>query len=146
MIAICVLLALAYSCTNSEKKASQGENTQSRQCYIAVYEQDTAYLNLSTMNTGKVTGDLVIHYAQKPKNEGTLEGKFIGDTLFADYSFTTGQSKDKNRNPLAFLREGSKLTLGVGVIEVYLGRAYLAKNPPVNFNKGRFKFSPSNCQ
>lgn len=150
MISTCIWLALTYSCTNSGKTSSQGKNeaqVQNRRCYIAVDGKDTAHLNINTMSDGKVTGDLVINYATKPKNDGTLAGKFSGDTLFVDYTFTTGQSKDTiNRNPLAFLREDSTLTLGVGVIETYMGRSYLVKNPPINFSRGRFKFNPSKCQ
>lgn len=149
------LLALTYSCTNSGKMKSQNDSlsdtnkteVQNRRCYLAIDGKDTAYLNIQTSSGGKVMGDMMIKYAEEPKNEGTLKGEFKGDTLFADYTFTTGDNKEKvNKNPLAFLKEGSKLTLGIGVIETYLGRSYFAKDKPINFERGRFKFNATDCK
>ena len=156
-IFICFFVSTARftSCQNSEKTSSSTDSltaekrsdTQERQCYMAVDGKDTAWLNIETVKSGKVEGDMLIKYAGKPKNDGAIKGEFKGDTLFADYTFTTGDKKgQENRNPLAFLREGNKLTLGVGVIETYLGRAYLSKTEPINFAKGRFKFNKGECR
>ena len=84
-------------------------------------------------------------FSGKPENNGTLKGKFSGDTLYADYTFTTGAKKEFFRNPMAFLKDGDRLILGVGVIETYLGRSYLSEKEPVDFDKARFRFDPATC-
>jgi hypothetical protein len=150
---ICALIILSYGC-NSGTKNKQSQNDtlsannaiQSSQCYVAIDGSDTAYLNLQSLVNGKVTGKMLINYSGKPNNNGTLAGQFKGDTLFADYTFTIGENKTINKNPLAFLRDGSRMTLGVGVIETYLGRSYFAKGEPINFERGRFKFDSLECK
>ena len=154
LICLALLAALFISCQNSGKTTSTADSlseeknagVQERQCYMAVDGKDTAWLNIQTVKSGKVEGDMLIKYDGKPNNDGKLKGEFKGDTLFADYTFTTGDKKEENRNPLAFLREGNKLTLGVGVIETYLGRSYLSKTEPIDFAKGRFKFNSTDCK
>jgi hypothetical protein len=153
IICIAALMAGIYSCNNSGKTNTGSDSTsnaadakKSLQCYIAIDRKDTARLSVQTNSAGKVQGNLVIHYEENPAHKGTFEGKFSGDTLFADYTFTTGDKKEVSRNPLAFLKEGNKLILGVGTIETYLGRSYLAKDKPIEFDKGRFRFDSTDCK
>ena len=147
------LLMLAYACNSgNDNKQSQtdslsGSNAiQSSRCYIAIDGADTAYLNIQNLASGKVNGKMLINYSGKPNNTGTLAGEFKGDTLFADYTFTSGENKTVNKNPLAFLKEDSRMTLGVGTIETYLGRSYFAKGKPIDFERGRFKFDSLECK
>jgi hypothetical protein len=150
---IAALMAGIYSCNSSERKSNGNDSvagtsaaTEDIQCYLAIDRNDTAHLSIQTISGDKVQGDLVISYAKSPAHKGTLTGKFSGDTLFADYTFTTGEKKEVSRNPLAFLKEGNRLILGVGTIETYLGRSYLAKDKPIEFDKGRFKFDATDCE
>ncbi|WP_094572914.1 hypothetical protein [Mucilaginibacter xinganensis] len=118
-----------------------------KQCYIAVDNKDTAFLNIEIHKSKKVSGKLIFKYAEDAKNEGAVDGKYSGDTLFADYSFTTGTLKNiVNKNPLAFLKKGGGLALGVGVIETYLGNSYFSKIKPIDFERGRFKFKITDCK
>ncbi|MNI50610.1 hypothetical protein D3C73_1052810 [compost metagenome] len=99
------------------------------------------------MASGKVEGSLLIKYANKPQNNGKIDGKFSGDTLYVDYRFNTG--KDSTRvftNPLAFLKKDGKLVMGVGQIETTLGRSYFAKGKPINYEAGKFIFTAVNCK
>lgn len=150
---LCAALLL-FGCNNSSKKTAQTDSLATAvtdtilrsQCYMAIDGKDTAYLNINTLNSGIVTGDMKINFSINPDNDGTIEGKFIGDTLFADYTFTTEINKEKqNKNPLAFLKTGERLTLGIGVIETSLGKSYFVKDKPINFERGRFKFDPIEC-
>lgn len=148
-----VFSALVYGCgSGSENKQSQSDSQsrkdsiQDSQCYIAIDGADTAYLNLDSRASGKITGKLLIDFSEKPKNDGTLEGEFKGDTLYANYTFTTGENKTVYKNPLAFLKDGSKLHLGVGEIESYLGKSYFKKGTVIDFERGRFKFDTSECE
>jgi len=126
----------------NEQKATWGKP----ECYTAIFEKDTAYLSIQRSADKKVKGDLLIQYSKNPKNEGTLTGDFRGDTLFADYTYTVGTYKDRiNKNPLAFLKKGDSLIIGIGEIETYAGRAYFKPGAPINFDKGRFRFVTSSC-
>ena len=149
----CALIIVTYGCNSgNQNKQSQADSAStnnvilSRECYLAVDGADTAYLRIENRAKSKVTGTLLINYSGNPNNNGTLSGEFRGDTLFADYTFTIGQNKTVNRNPLAFLKDGSRMTLGVGTIETYLGRSYFAKGKPIEFERGRFKFEATTCE
>lgn len=146
-------LALVYGCgSGSDNKQSRTDSqsgkdsVQSSQCYIAVDGPDTAYLNLDSRANGKITGKLLINFSEKPKNDGALEGEFKGDTLYANYTFTTGENKTVYKNPLAFLKDGGRLHLGVGEIESYLGKSYFKKGTTIDFERGRFKFDSLACK
>jgi hypothetical protein len=137
------------SCNEGNNKSHQKLHSDllvKKQCFIALFRQDTALLRIDSFKSGKITGNLVMKYSKSPKYDGTLKGKFNGDTLFADYTFITDSVKTAfNRNPLAFLKKENELVLGVGVIMVYPGGSFLSKSKPINFEKGRFRFKPVNC-
>lgn len=146
-----------YSCNQGAKKnpnASEDRASLITACYIAVFEKDTAYLKTQTDTSGKITGDLTISYGEvkpnsleKELNVGTIAGEFRGDTLFADYTHTSGSiNKQGFKNPLAFLKVGENLVLGVGEIETHLGRSYFVKDKPIDFEIARFRFVPMNCE
>ena len=155
LIASCMIL----SC-NRGKDSSVGSKTESvqsdvkEQCYLAVFEKDTANMKLNTTTDGDVTGDLVIDFGElKPNslekviNKGKVKGSYRGDTLFVNYIYTSGTINETvYQNPLAFLRRGEQLILGVGDVESAMGRAYFVKDKPINFDIGRFKFEPVDCK
>lgn len=116
-------------------------------CLMAIDNPDTAYLKLNYLKSGKVTGNLMIKFLEKAKNDGQLTGQFSGDTLFADYTFKIGSSNPTvYKNPLAFLRKDGGLILGVGQIETYLGKSFFAKDKPIDFRQVRFVFDEVKCK
>ncbi|WP_316811265.1 hypothetical protein [Pedobacter heparinus] len=147
-------LSVLFSCTQSGNKDSElkdslamADTMTNKQCYVAVDGKDTADLSIKTMNSGKVTGKLVINYAEKGKNDGEIAGAFKGDTLFVDYTFKIGtENKTIYKNPLALLNKDGKLILGVGQIETTMGRSYFVKGKPISFDKGRFTFAVADCK
>lgn len=145
-------MLLMFSCGQGTKDNKQAEQARKdslikNNCFIAVDGKDTANLKIKTLDNGKVTGALVINYLDKGKNDGLLEGKFSGDTLFADYTFKIGKTNPTvYKNPLAFLKKDGKMILGVGQIETNLGKSYFVKGKPISFEKGRFTFSPQDCK
>ncbi|WP_097133097.1 hypothetical protein [Pedobacter xixiisoli] len=144
-------LPLAYSCGQGGNKESKEETSKVvadtvKQCYTASFEGDSAILDLKVIDSVKVIGDLVIKYAEKPHNNGIVRGEFKGDTLYVDYSFKTGQNKQEFSNPLVFLKQGTNLKMGVGVIETSFGRSYFAKDKPINFERGKFDFVTTECK
>lgn len=142
-------LALLASCsnTNTESKKETTKVISKQECYVAVDGTDTAYLNLNITNAGDVAGDLLIKYTGKDQNIGKIAGKFSGDTLFVDYTFTVGETDQPiYKNPLALLKKEKQLVLGVGQIETTLGRSYFVKGKPINFERGKFTFEPTICK
>ncbi len=148
-----ILSTLLNACNGNQKKPSGTKNIVEKEkplrtaCYEAIDAKDTAYLKLETFNKGKVKGELKFTYRKKPKNEGIVDGEFVGDTLFLNYTFNAGDNKTTTyKNPLAFLKSDEKLTLGVGEIRTYLGRSYLDKKEKIDFEKGRFIFKSVPCK
>ncbi|NRF41805.1 hypothetical protein [Pedobacter foliorum] len=150
-----IALPLAFSCTQGGNKTSELKDSTkmdtadaqvSKECFIAIDGVDTAHLNVVTSAQGKVTGGLVIKYLEKGTNDGLIAGKFSGDTLFVDYTFKIGTNKTIYKNPLALLKKDGKLVLGVGQIETSLGKSYFVKGKPINFERGRFTFAPTECK
>lgn len=152
-----IITLFMYSCNQGTKKnpnASADSTSLVNTCYIAVFEKDTAYLKTQADTSGKVTGDLTMNYGEvqpnsleKVNNVGTIAGEFRGDTLFVDYTHTSGSINKKGfKNPLAFLKVGENLVLGVGQIETHLGRSYFVKDKPIDFEIGRFRFVPLDCE
>lgn len=142
-------LPLAYSCSQggNDKSGAKADLTDTvKQCYVSSFEGDSAVLNLKITDSIKVEGDLLILYANKPQNKGIVRGEFKGDTLYVDYSFKIGEGSTGFSNPLAFLKTGSNLKMGVGVIETTLGRSYFVKDKPINFERGKFDFIPTTCK
>lgn len=146
-----------YSCNQGTDKNQQDAVDSvalNINCYTAIFENDTAYLKIQTDKNDLVTGDLTMKYGEvKPNslenviNVGTISGKYNGDTLFVDYTHTSGSIHKKGFvNPLAFLSSGDTLILGVGDIITHLGRTYFVKDKPIDYKIARFRFIPSDCQ
>lgn len=144
-------LPFAVSCgggnnqANKEDKSTVVRDTL-KQCYTSSFEGDSAVLNIKIIDSVDVVGDLVVNYAEKPANKGIVRGSFKGDTLYVDYSFKTGNSPTEFSNPLVFLKKENNLKMGVGVIETSYGRSYFVKDKPINFEKGKFDFAPTECK
>jgi hypothetical protein len=90
---------------------------------------------------------MVMKELDSPIKDGTIEGKFSGDTLLVDYSYVVGTT-DKTifKNPLALLKKEKELILGNGKIETYLGKTYFVKGQPIDYEKVKYKFSETGCK
>jgi hypothetical protein len=147
-------LPYLFSCNSSADKnannnetAIKGTTVISDNCLVSVDELDSAKLNYKILSDGKVTGTLVINYLEKGKNDGKIEGKFKGDTLFVYYTFKIGtQNPTVYKNPLALLKQDSTMVLGVGQIETYLGQSRFVAGKPIRFDRSRFTFTPVPCK
>lgn len=147
----CLLLACIgfVSCKNEEKQKAklEAEKPISVACYQALYENDTIDLTINTLKEGKISGNMVMKMVGSPINIGVIEGKFHGDTLYADYSFAHKEGeKETFKNPIAILKRGDSLILGNGKIEIYLGRSYFDKKSPIDFDNVKYKFAKINCK
>lgn len=148
---VAVILFL-FSCNQNNNKTSAVTDDNSadavlkNECFVSADKLDSAFLDLKTLKSGKVKGNLVFTFVEKDKNHGEVEGVFKGDTLYVDYTFKIGPSATIYKNPLALLKKDGKLILGVGQIETSLGKSYFVKGKSINFDKGRFTFSETDCK
>ncbi|WEK18855.1 MAG: hypothetical protein P0Y49_18935 [Candidatus Pedobacter colombiensis] len=148
-------LPLLFSCNQNAQKNQELKDSLNavskglapKECYMAIDGKDTATLVIRPILNDKLSGHLLINYETKGKNDGEFEGAYKGDTLFVDYTFQIGTTnKTVYKNPLAFLKKDGKLILGVGQIETNVGKSYFVKGKPINFDKGRFTFAPTDCK
>ncbi len=143
LLLVCVGLG---SCNKNQKEAGTqalNEKPIEVKCYKAIYEKDTINLKINTLKNNKVSGDMVMKFADMPVKDGKIAGEMRGDTLFADYTFALGANTFKN--PIAILKRGEELILGNGQIETYLGASYFAKGKPIDFDNVKFKFTAVDC-
>lgn len=146
-------LAFIFGCGQAPKEATTSIPAglkAGKQSYIALFEKDSAKLDIDIDQYGKVTGALTIKYGELKGemtelivNKGEItNGEFKGDTLVANYNFTSGNDKTMYTNPLALLHKGDTLVMGAGKIGNYLGRTYFDPKFPIEYQKARFKFVP----
>jgi hypothetical protein len=108
--------------------------------YRAISEKDTAWLSIDT-SSKIINGVLTFHYPDKKERyEGKFKGELYGDTLKGHYDFKINKAEKWNRNPVAFLKEGDKLTMGVGHFMLVMGSAHFDNRVPIDYDRGRFVF------
>lgn len=154
-----LLISILVSGCNHDTRNSAQRNEDNyklikspEQCFIAVYQKDSAFLKFKSMPKGKIQGKLVMKYSEpdpitseKEFYHGEITGEFKKDTLFVDYIFADGAKPTMYRNPLALLKKDNTLILGFGAIENYLGKTWFINHKAINFNKSRFQFQPAEC-
>ena len=140
------IASLTSACNQEQPKVQSGKvvPTIVKVCYVAVDESDTVLLTITDQRKS-IEGNLTFNYTNGVTHKGTLKGLMHGDTLLADYNFTTGDGKWR-RNPVALLKRNGRLILGVGIMETTWGRNYFAKSQPIDYDKGRFIFKEVNCE
>lgn len=100
-------------------------------CYVYYSGGDKILLQF-TKNGNKVTGALDYALAEKDANVGTFKGFMKGDTILADYTFTS-EGKNSVRE-IAFLFEDNQFLEGSGEVTV--------KGDTVRFaDKGKLQFN-----
>ncbi len=100
-------------------------------CYRYASEKDTVLLQMENMND-EVAGTLSYNYFEKDKNDGTFEGKMVGDTLRANYTFDS-EGTTSIREVL-FVKKGNKLIEGFGEMEDADGKMKFKNNTKFTFN------------
>lgn len=110
-------------------------------CYASFSGKDTILLKIEVF-PNVVTGILKYHIWEKDKNEGTIEGKFAGDTLFANYTFSAeGQTSVRE---VAFLINGDQAIEGHGDMEEKNGKMVFTDKAGIDFSKGT-RLTPIDC-
>jgi hypothetical protein len=156
LIALISLIIFSCSYPKQEKVVSHIPDhfKPGNYCYKALFEKDSASLFFTITADHEIKGQLNVNYhdtsAASPGHQptaGNFTGTFRGDTLYADYYFTSGANKDARYvNPIALLLKGDTLIMGHGRIYYYLGRTYFDDKTPIDYIKSRFRFVPAGCK
>ncbi|MFA9190577.1 hypothetical protein AAGV28_04270 [Flavobacterium sp. FZUC8N2.13] len=149
-----LLVCISFeSCKNNEEKKEtkaakiETDTIVSTACYKAIYENDTIDLKVNTLQSGNVSGNMLMKVFKMPSKVGEISGQFHGDTLFASYTFIEGTNEKKTfKNPMAFLKKEDELILGNGQIETSMGASYFVKGEPIDFDRVKYKFSTVDCE
>ena len=89
-------------------------------CYQGIIKQDTINLTLKIKDDQDASGELSYLFFEKDKNNGIVLGKMFGDTLKANYTFTS-EGKESNRE-IVFLRKGKIMIEAYGDVEEIEGK------------------------
>lgn len=106
------------------------------QCYASSGNGSVIEMSFNVNSHQEVNGKLSYNLSGKDKNEGTLIGNMKGDTLIADYTFTSeGVSSVRE---VAFLQKDGTLIEGFGDV--------ISTNDKVTFkDKSKLKFDAKNA-
>lgn len=96
-----------------------GSNTQTEnrrkdvgtKCYRYADERDSIRMSFQQENN-LILGELSYRFFEKDKNDGSIRGVVLGDTIFAEYTFYS-EGKESVRE-VAFLKKDSVLMEGFG--------------------------------
>lgn len=123
ILTISLLLALTLSCNKKSETIETEQEVQTEEPKVAVIEKecfelvkgnDTITLSL-TSSANNVNGELKYDWFEKDGNTGTYSGIFIGDTLFADYTFQSEGMTSVRET--VFVKSGNTLVQGFGDME-----------------------------
>jgi hypothetical protein len=114
-----------------------------KSCYEYVKHRDTVSLAL-VMNANNANGEMIYNLEGKDKNTGTLSGIFIGDTLYADYSFKSEGTNSVRET--VFLRTGDVLTEGHGEMEEKNNKMCFRNPKKVVFDASGIVLSKTDCR
>src|SRR5690606_5901841 len=110
-------------------------------CYLHTRERDSVRLSITVANDS-ASGTLHFKNYQIDGSQGTVEGRFHGDTLLVVYDFHAEGTQ--NRTEEAFLKRGTDLIRGVGDREP-VGNTYrFTDRGAIDFEAGQI-FQPVSC-
>lgn len=110
-------------------------------CYLHIHERDSVWLSI-TVADDSASGTLHFNNYQIDGSQGTVEGRFHGDTLFVVYDFQAEGAQ--NRTEEAFLKRGSNLIRGVGDREPMENTYRFTDRGAIDFKTGQI-FQPVSC-
>ncbi len=102
-------------------------------CYVNISARDTVKLKVETF-PNVVTGTLLYSFFEKDKNTGEIEGRLMGDTLLADYTFMS-EGKRSTRQVIFLVRDSIAIE-GYGAMEEKEGKMVFKDIREIDFDKG----------
>ena len=100
-------------------------------CYIGVIGRDSIFLKIEQF-PNVVSGTLEYKFYEKDNNSGEINGKMNGDTLVADYTFSSEGIKSIRQ--VAFVIKEDLVIEGYGEMEDKNGKMVFKNLQKLNFN------------
>jgi hypothetical protein len=116
-------------------------NFETFDCYTYTLKKDSAFLRIN-ITDNVVSGNLEYNNFEKDSNKGTIKGKMLGDTLLADYTFSSEGATSVRE--VVMIKKGADFTEGYGEAEEKNGRMKFINRAKLNFKKG-MTFKKTNC-
>jgi hypothetical protein len=145
------LLLLLISCNKKSEvdtvtigtgRTAPAEVIREKECYQLISNKDTVMLSI-VQNADNVNGELVYKLYEKDNNKGTISGIFIGDTLFADYTFKSeGMTSVREA---VFVKKGDSLLQGSGEMEEKNNKQCFKQPKALKFENAT-ALTKTNCQ
>ena len=138
-----IFISAFFSCKKEKEKVSAAsektvvEESESKECFRAILKKDTITLTLNIKNGQLSSGNLSYNFYEKDKNEGVLVGELKGDTLYANFTFTSeGISSVRE---VAFLKKGNTYVEGFGdLVEDNKGKSIFKDKKQLKFDGNVF--------
>jgi hypothetical protein len=102
-------------------------------CYLSIVGNDTLSLRTEVLGND-VTGELSYNFREKDDNEGTIRGEMHGDTLIADYTYTSEGIESVRQ--VVFLRQDDGFVEGYGETTTRDGRMVYENPGSLQFDRG----------
>ncbi len=148
LIAFLVLAVSITACNNeAEKKLNtitlvdSVQTSNNQFCYESTNPRDKIILSIHLVGTD-VSGEMLYAIQGKDRNEGTVHGEWIGDTLLVDYLFQAEGTISSRQ--LIFLKEDSMLVEGYGESQEVDGKIRYADRSKLSFGSG-IRLKEVNC-
>lgn len=144
-----IVFAILSSC-HLVKQKDQKEDSSSESpkimipqsnCFRSVTGKDSIWLKLEIF-PNVVTGVLNYAFYEKDNSKGTLEGRIAGDTIYAEYTYSS-EGKESVR-PVVFLLNENTVIEGFGEMLEQDGKFLLGDRSKIDFSKG-IKYQPVDC-
>jgi hypothetical protein len=128
---------LIISCGEPTKEAKPETagpaSSATEECYAFTGDGDTVNLQMA-ISGQDVTGALIHNLDEKDRNKGTISGKLKGDTILADYRFSSEGAESVRE--IVFLKKDGMLYEGYGEMEDKNGKLQFIKNTNLQFTNG----------
>lgn len=134
------LSLLAFACNNrsEDSSASDSDTTEvkvmipAQTCYVGSIGRDSIFLKVERF-PHVVTGTLEYKNYEKDRSSGGIDGKMKGDTLLADYMFTSEGTQSVAQ--VVFLLQGDTAIEGYGDKEEKDGKMVFKDPGKITFEK-----------
>jgi hypothetical protein len=149
--AACFAMTVLISCNKKDENKKPLETAapeatamlKGKSCYTYAKGMDTISMTLA-MNANNANGELQFKNHQKDSSSGTFSGTFIGDTLFADYTFQSEGTTSVMEK--VFLKKGNTLVAGFGDMEERNNKQCFIDPKNVTFDPNGIVLEQSDCK